>query len=144
MSNAEIAKRIIEHCTRRKVILADDWLDADKLISRAKMPATMMFVPMQGRTVLRNGRKYHTDTIIIACADLVVKDADGKDSIEAYNKARERADEIVAYLNNSQKFEPITEYEYTTFLNRYSTIISGVFISISLTNKGECDDGNYL
>lgn len=146
MNNVEIARYIIEHHIEASVIIANDWLDADKLLSKAKMPAIMMFVPLQGSTTIRNGKRYHTDMVIIACADLVVKDADGHDSIHAYNKARRMADDVVRHLNKSDVFAPIERYDYTTFLNRYSSIISGVFITVQLTDKGNCygDDIQHL
>lgn len=140
MNNVEKLKHIIKsEFEDVSLIIANDWQDADRLLTKAKLPAILMTVPVQGSTEWRNRRRYHTDNVLLAFADLVPKDSNSRENLHTHSKMRELADLVVKEINRSNVFEPITKTEYKTFINRGSDIVSGVFVSIQLVSLiGDC------
>ena len=117
----------------------DDWYGADKTVSKVALPAIIELLPYSGNIAERNGMMRNSQNCSVAFLDRVTKDGDGGDQSEVYNRMEQAAEEFLRALNASGYFEPITDVLYYVIYEQMSTIVTGVYLDLTLVeSKGRC------
>lgn len=111
---------------------------ADERMETESFPAIVATVPTGGEVVVRNGRIYDRENLLLGFFDLVQHDANGEDSAEAYNRMKTLGFRFIQRMNESGLFRYITNMTYNIWNDRYSNIATGVFFNIQLEDLGRC------
>lgn len=118
----------------------DDWYAADRDVSKHGLPAVIALLAFNGQVQVRNGQTRVAQNCSIAFIDKVSRDAKGEEKSEAYNRMLTAANQFVAALNKSGYFAPLDVVEYTVIYDQLSSIVTGVYIDITLVEVvGRCD-----
>ena len=117
----------------------ENWYDASTAVSRVSLPAIITILPASGNVLFRNGRTYDTENIAIAFVDKVPRNANGEDNAAAYNRMKAVGLDFIRALNASGYFEPLAEQQpYQVICEQLSDIVTGVFFSLQLQERGRC------
>lgn len=117
----------------------DNWYDASKTASKVKLPVIVELLPWGGSLYFRNGMARNAQSCSIAFLDKVTKDANGSDQSEVYNRMMLAAEEFVRSVNDSGYFEVVESVQYNIIYDQLSTIVTGVWLDITLTELvGRC------
>lgn len=133
MTIDEKVRRVAENALPEWTFVFDNWDDADRTISKAPLPAVIQLLPFGGTLTERNGRQRNSQEFSVAFVDKAQKDADGDDQSEVYSRMVQAAAKFQKALNASGWFEPVTDVRYTVIYMQLSSIITGVYIDVTLT-----------
>lgn len=123
-------------------MLFGSWDDTDRLLDRASYPAILYILSVSGGAVIRNGRIYERENILIAFVDKVSRDASGVENMNAVERMRTAMITFIGGVNNCNLFQPITDYTYTTIYESRANIDTGVLLELQLTDAvGDCMNG---
>lgn len=115
------------------------WDDTDRLLDHAAYPAILNILSVSGGAVIRNGRVYQRENLLIAFVDKVPRDASGEENINAVERMRQAMSVFVNAVNASGLFVYVTDYNYTTIYEGGANIHTGVLLDLALTDAvGEC------
>lgn len=119
----------------------ENWYDAGTAIDQLPLPAIICVLPIDGNIRERNGRTYDAENIVIAFVDKIVRDADGSENSEVYNRMKFEGWRFLQACNKSGYFEPIgvEQVHYSVIYEQLSTIVTGVAFDLQLTERlGRC------
>ncbi len=117
----------------------DDWYGADKTIAKVQLPVCMEILPVGGMLAERNGMIRNAQNCAIAFLDKVIKDGDGDNQSEVYNRMLLAAERFIKGLNESGYFQPVENVQYYVIYEQTATILTGVYLDLSLVEiVGRC------
>lgn len=117
----------------------ENWYDADTAIDRTALPAVICILPVSGTLEKRNGRTKDTESLSIAFVNKVVRNADGNDNAEVYNKMKEAASIFIDGMNACGMFEPVERCVYRVICEKLASIVTGVMLELDIKElKGVC------
>ncbi len=112
------------------------WYEADRIVSKTRrLPLVCCLLPTGGEIDIVRGRTFYTEEIAVAFIDKVERDADGDENCDAYERMREAAERFIRVLNASDYFQPVSNVSYSVIYERLSTIVTGVMVTMRLTNR---------
>lgn len=121
--------------------LFGSWDDVDRLLDHATYPAILNILSVSGGGFFRHGRVYERESILLAFVDVVPRDADGTENINAVDRMRSAMRTFVSAINASGVFVPIASYNYTTIYESGANIHTGVMVELTLEDaNGTCGD----
>ena len=121
--------------------LFGSWDDVDRLLDHATYPAILNILSVSGGGFFRHGRVYERESILLAFVDVVPRDADGAENINAVDRMRSAMRTFVSAINASGVFVPIASYNYTTIYESGANIHTGVMVELTLEDaNGTCGD----
>ena len=131
----EVAGNVLPEWT----YIFDDWYGADRTIGKVQLPVVMEILPVGGMLTERNGMIRNAQNCAIAFLDKVIKDGDGNNQSEVYNRMLQAAETFIRGLNESGYFQPIQNVQYYVIYEQTATIVTGVYLDLSLVEKvGRC------
>lgn len=139
MSIEDKLREIADAFFPRYSYVFEDWNGASEVLDRVSLPAIICILPVGGSIALKNGRTKDSENILLAFVDKVERDADGNDNEKVYTKMKDVAVKFICAMNESNYFEPISRFKYTTILEQGSVYYSGVFVELEAEEKqGRC------
>lgn len=139
MTTDERIREIVSNTFPDWTFVFDDWFGADKAISKVALPVIIELLPFNGQLTLRNGMMRNAQTCSVAFLDKVTRDGNGTDQSEVYNRMVVAAEDFVRAINASGYFEPIESVNYYVIYEQTSTIVTGVYVDLTLIEiVGRC------
>ena len=116
----------------------DDIYGLIERLNTTEMPCVMCTLPRDGRMTWRNGKVYDRENIMVGFFDVVEHDADGWDNAEVFNRMKDMARRYVDALNASGLFEHIDTVGYDVYCERFTNIVTGLFLQLDINDVGVC------
>lgn len=112
----------------------DDWKSADRAIAGVTVPAILCLLPSGGKVVAKNGKAVVSKDCALAFLTRVKRDADGADNVEAYEEMLQAAIRFYGEIYKAGMRVP-DEVEFTTIYEGTANILTGVLMSVSITDN---------
>ena len=117
----------------------DNLYRIDQRMETAAFPAIVCTLPARGDMLIRNGRVYDTEDVLIGFFNIVPQDANGEDNAAVYNDMKSLGIAFVDKMNESGLFDKVEAWNYEVWCFRMANIVTGVFFSIRIQDIGRCD-----
>jgi len=117
----------------------DNLYRIDERMEQESLPAIICTLPAGGSMRIRNGRVYDTESILIGFFDKVPHDANGEDNATVYNAMKDLGIAFIRAMNESELFGHVESWSYEVWCVRMANIVTGVFFTIEIQDKGRCD-----
>ena len=120
-------------------LLFGTWDDVDRQLDSVTYPAIFEVLSVSGGGVIRNGKVYEREDILLAFVDKVPRDADGVENMNAVERMRQAMIIFVDAFNRSGAFQPLTDFTYTTIYEGGANIHTGVTLEVQVLDLvGDC------
>lgn len=120
-------------------LLFGTWDDVDRQLDSVTYPAIFEVLSVSGGGVIRNGKVYEREDILLAFVDKVPRDADGVENMNAVERMRQAMIVFVDAFNRSGAFQPLTDFTYTTIYEGGANIHTGVTLDVQVLDLvGDC------
>ena len=120
-------------------LLFGTWDNVDRQLDSVTYPAIFEVLSVSGGGVIRNGKVYEREDILLAFVDKVPRDADGVENMNAVERMRQAMIIFVDAFNRSGAFQPLTDFTYTTIYEGGANIHTGVTLEVQVLDLvGDC------
>lgn len=111
----------------------ENWTKTDIRIERLPLPAMVNLLPVSGSFKLKNNQFKDWPNCMLAFFDKSERDSNGTEYDTVVDRCKALAMEFIVKLNDSGLFDPIDgEIRYSVSLDKLSTSVSGIIVSIQL------------